>query len=513
MIELTVGRALRLSAERWPEAPALSCQGRVLSHGEVLSLGHRLANGLLALGFRKGDRIGVMLPNGAAWVGVAYAAAVSGLVLVAVNYRFRAPEVAYQLADAGAAGLIYDAAFRSVVDEVRALMPGLRTVVAGRRDPADVGCFQELEQAPDRAPAVDVREENLFYLGYTSGTTGRPKGAMVTHRNRCLAYHYWALEYGIDAADVALHAGPFHHTAPLGFTLTQLWMGGSVVILPAFDAVAALDAMAEGGVTWSFMVPYMYNALLAVPAAERERCDVGRLRFFISAASALPTRTKEGLLAAWPHVGLHEFYGATEAGVVTNLRPQDQRRKVRCVGKAIFDTEVKVVDEAGAEVAPGTVGELYMRGATLFSGYYNAPERTAAAFRGDWCTLGDLATRDDEGYVYIVDRVKDVIKSGGVNLFPTEIEEALLAHPAVYEAAVVGVPDERWGEAARAVVVRRPEVTVTAAELLGHCRGMLADYKVPKSVEFRAELPRNAAGKVLKRVLRDEFWQGREIKV
>jgi acyl-CoA synthetase (AMP-forming)/AMP-acid ligase II len=336
---------------------------------------------------------------------------------------------------------------------------------------------------------------------------------MVTHRNRSLAYHYWALEYGIGKRDVALHAGPFHHTAPFGFTLTQLWMGGQVVILPGFDALDALRALAGAGITWSFMVPYMLNAILHLPAEEHRRHRPGALRFLISAASPLPTATKEGLLALFPETGLHEFYGATEAGVVTNLRPEDQRRKTRCVGKPIFDTEVKVVGPTGEETKLGEIGELYIKGPTLFDGYFNAPDMTAAASRDGWSTLGDLAYLDDEGYVYIVDRVKDVIKSGGVNIFPTEIEEALMRHPAVYEAAVVGVPDERWGEAARAVVILRPGEAPDAAGILRHCRECLADYKVPKAVEFREALPRNPAGKVLKRVLRDEFWRGRRVKV
>ncbi|HET7875145.1 MAG TPA: AMP-binding protein, partial [Methylomirabilota bacterium] len=384
---------------------------------------------------------------------------------------------------------------------------------SGDASPEDLASLADLESAPADEPPGAVSERDLFYLGYTSGTTGRPKGAMVTHRNRALAYHYWALEYGIGEHDVALHAGPFHHTAPFGFTLTQLWMGGQVVILPSFDPLEALRSMAAASVTWSFMVPYMLNAVLHLPAEQHRSHRPRALRFLISAASPLPTATKEGLLARFPEVGLHEFYGATEAGVVTNLRPEDQRRKVRCVGKPILDTEVKVVGPTGEKVKPGEIGELYIKGPTLFDGYFNAPEMTAAAIRDGWSTLGDLAYLDEEGYVYIVDRVKDVIKSGGVNIFPTEIEEALTSHPAVYEAAVVGVPDERWGEAARAIVVLRSGAAADAAAILAHCRGLLADYKIPKAVEFRDSLPRNPAGKVLKRVLRDEFWGGRRVRV
>lgn len=513
MVELTVGRALGLSAERYPDRVALTCGEAAVTHGELNMLGNRLANGLLATGFAKGDRVGVILPNGLDYVVVAYAVAKTGIVMVPLNYRLRGKEIAYHLRDSGAKGLIYGTAFQAAVEEMRALMSGLLTVAAGEASPADVASLEELESAPAHDPPSTVSERDLFYLGYTSGTTGRPKGAMVTHRNRALAYHYWALEYGIRDQDVALHAGPFHHTAPFGFTLTQLWMGGRVVILPGFEALTALRTMATAGVTWGFMVPFMLNALLNLPTDEQERYQPLALRFLISAASPLPTATKEGLLTLFPDVGLHEFYGATEAGVVTNLRPEDQRRKIRCVGKPIFDTEVKVISPMGEEAKPGEIGELYVKGPTLFEGYFNAPDMTAAAIRDGWSTLGDLACLDDEGYVYIVDRVKDVIKSGGVNIFPTEIEEALMSHRAVYEAAVVGVPHERWGEAARAIVVLRPGETAEATEILRHCRSLLADYKVPKEVEFRDTLPRNPAGKVLKRVLREEFWRGHRIKV
>jgi acyl-CoA synthetase (AMP-forming)/AMP-acid ligase II len=210
---------------------------------------------------------------------------------------------------------------------------------------------------------------------------------------------------------------------------------------------------------------------------------------------------------------LFEFYGATEAGTITALRPEDQRRKTRCVGKPVLGAEVKVVGTDGDPVARGEVGEIFLKTPSIFEGYFNAPEKTAAAFRGGWCTLGDLGRLDDEGYLYIVDRLKDVIKSGGVNIYPSEIEEVILTHPDVLEAAVIGVPDERWGEAVHAIVVVRAGRQFDALELIGYCRGRLADYKVPKSAEAREELPHSPAGKILKRTLRDAFWGDAVVKV
>jgi acyl-CoA synthetase (AMP-forming)/AMP-acid ligase II len=299
----------------------------------------------------------------------------------------------------------------------------------------------------------------------------------------------------------------------VGFTLAQLSLGGTATVLPKFDPLDAVRVMKEQKITWSFMVPFMYNAILSLPEEEKRRQDFEALRFFISAASPLPTGVKNHLLDTFPHVGLHEFYGATEAGVVTNLKPSEQRGKIRCVGKPILDMEVKVLNEMGNEVPAGEVGLLYMRGPTLFNGYYGSPDKTAAAFKDSWCTLGDLARLDDDGYLYIVDRQKDVIKSGGVNIFPAEIEEVLTLHPQVFEAVVVGVPDQKWGEAVHAIVVPKSDHKATPDELLAYCRENLASYKVPKSLEFRSDLPRNPGGKVLKRVLRDEFWENHEVRV
>lgn len=514
MIELTLGRSLRLAAERSPDKIAIRCGSESMTHSELNRMGNRLANALGELGLRKGERVGIIMPNSVLYLAAIYAAAKAGLVLVFMNYRFTGREIAYQLRDSQAKALIYGEELAAAVDEARRELPDLQTIAAERAGAADLGALREMAQAAsDAEPAIAISERDIFYLGYTSGTTGFPKGAIVTHRNRSLAYRYWAVEYGFSGDDHYLQSGPFHHSVQVGFTLAQLSLGGSVTVLPKFDARDALAAMKEQEIDWSFMVPYMYNAILAVPEAERRPEDFAHLRFFISAASPLPTSVKERLLAAFPHVGLHEFYGATEAGVVTNLRPNDQRRKIRCVGKPILDMEVRILDEAGEAVVPGEVGHLYMRGPTLFDGYYSSPDKTAAAFRGDWCTLGDLARQDEEGYLYIVDRAKDVIKSGGVNIFPAEIEEVLALHPQVFEAVVIGIPDETWGEAVHAIVVPKSGHPASADELIAHCRRNLAGYKVPKSLEFSSELPRNPGGKVLKRVLRDEFWKDRELRV
>jgi fatty-acyl-CoA synthase/long-chain acyl-CoA synthetase len=505
MIELTVARTLSLALQRGGHCPAIHFNGATITYAALDELANRVANTLLSLGLEKGDRVGVVLPNVPEYVAIAVACAKSALTMVTLNYRFTANEYVEQLENCGAKLLIYSDRFRDVVRDAGQHLPGLWRICLGQRSDGDLGAFHALiAQASPHAPEVSVSEHDIFYLGYTSGTTGRPKGAMVTHRNRALAYHYWALEFGIRGSDTMLHTGPFHHTAPFTFVLTQLFMGGQVVILDHFDPRLVAEAIEHHQVAWGFLVPYMLDRLIA-SADEVSRHNLSSLRFIISGASALPTRTKDDLLKLLPAVGLHEFYGATEAGVITNLRPEDQSRKIRCVGRPVFDTEIEIRDDNGDRIAPGEVGNIWMRGPTVFSGYYQAPDKNAEVFSGDWCTIGDVGRVDEDGYVYILDRRKDVIKSGGVNIFPLEIEEVLRVEPSVEDVAVIGVPDDVWGESVHAVIVLTNGAPIQEDALKAACRGKLAGYKVPKSFEVRSVLPRNANGKVLKRVLRQEF--------
>jgi long-chain acyl-CoA synthetase len=514
MLELTLGRSLRLAAERTPGAIALHYEGEALTHGELNAWGNRIARALRASGLKNGDRLGVMLPNSPLYVAVVYGAAKAGIALILLNYRFTEAEIVYQIGDAGAAAILFDTVYQDKVEAARSELPALRLIAAGARQSGTGMHIDAIaSDQSDREPDDAVSENDILVLQYTSGTTGRPKGAIITHRNRSLAFLHWPLIFGFGGNDIALHTGPFHHSAPFGLTLCQLCLGGSVVVMPAFKADEALRLIGRHRVTWSFMVPYMYNAIFALLSGQPSEDDLSSLRILLSGASPLPTIVKQRILQLFPNAGLFEFYGATEAGTITTLRPEDQLRKVRCVGKPVLGTEVKVLDVEGCSVQSGEVGEILVKTPSLFEGYFNAPEKTAAAFRDGWCTLGDLGRLDEEGYLYIVDRVKEVIKSGGVNIYPSEIEEVVLTHPDVLEAAVIGIPDERWGEAVHLIVALRPGAVLHAGSLLAYCRGKLADYKLPKSVEARSDLPRSPAGKILKRILRDAFWKEVSVKV
>ena len=494
-VPVTVQRALGLAARRRPGKIALRQADATLTYVALDQRAAAIAQALLALGLRRGDRVAVMLPNCFDYIALAIGCAKASLCMVPLNYRFTAAELRHQVDDSQARALVHDALYTSAVVDA-ALPSHVHSICRGLQLDA------LLAAAVDDWQPLQAEEDELFYLGYTSGTTGRPKGAMVTQRNRALAYHYWALEFGIGPDDVALHCGPFHHTAPFTFTLAQLFMGGEVVILDAFDAGAAVDALLTHRVSWSFMVPFMLERLLetAVDAAQAPA-----LRMLVSGASPLATRTKQRVLERFPRTALHEFYGATEAGVVTNLRAEDQLRKQRCVGQPVAEIEIEIRDEAGHRLPePGVVGDIWMRGPTMFSGYFNAPEKTAQVSDGPWCTLGDIGYLDDEGFLYLVDRRKDVIKSGGVNVYPIEIEEVILREHVVRECAVVGLPDERWGEAICAFLVLQAGADEAKVwpRIQALCRIELAGYKQPKTLRRIDALPRNANGKVLKRELR-----------
>lgn len=493
---VTVQRALGLAAQRHGARVAVRHGDTTLTFAELDRRAAAIAQGLMAAGLVRGDRVAVMLPNCADYIVIAVACAKGALCMVPVNYRFTGAELRRQIDDSGAKVFISDTRFDQQIADA-ALPDSVQTI---RRGP-------ELEkmaaQASDTWVLPEAHEDDLFYLGYTSGTTGKPKGAMVTQRNRALAYHYWAMEFGIGTEDIGLHCGPFHHTAPFTFTLTQLFVGGSVVVLDSFDAVSAARVIAQYGVTWSFMVPFMLERVLET---ELDGASAPTLRMLISGASPLSTRTKTRVLERFPKVSLHDFYGATEAGVVTNLRPEDQLTRLRCVGLPIAEIEIQIRDESRKVITePDVVGDIWLRGPTLFAGYFMTPEKTAEVSDGQWCTLGDIGYLDKDGYVYLVDRRKDVIKSGGVNIYPIEIEEVILREQDVRECAVVGVPDERWGEATTAFLVLKD--SANAAEVCRRvqelCQSSLADYKRPKAFRFLDALPRNANGKVLKRDLRE----------
>ena len=497
-----IDTGVRASAARTPGKVALAMGERSRTYAQLVERLDRVAS-LAAgpLGLVKGDRAALMAPNCLEFIEIVLGVAGAGGVTALVNPKLTPPELTYLCNDSGARILFVH---ESLVELARkADLPLVeRIVVIG-----DGGDYESLVQAatPQRPP-VQIDEWDLFALSYTAGTTGQPKGAMLSHRSRSLTFYAMMVEFGCYSQDDrALATAPLYHGAGFAFALAPLAFGGFTEVgPPRYDPEWTLRTLRDLELTNVFFVPTHFNAMFALPAETLAEIRPRHLRTIISNAAPLPQATKEKIVAYFGEGLLHETYGSTEGSIVTNLRPPDQLRKVQCVGLPIPSTEVRLLDDAGQEVGPNEVGELFSRSPYLFNGYWGLPEATAESLRDGWFSAGDLATKDDEGFVYIVDRKKDMIISGGVNIYPREIEEALHHHPAVKEAACVGVKDEYWGEALVAYVVLRGDAALTQEELVAFCEERLARYKLPKSIHFIAELPRNAAGKVLRRELRDQ---------
>ena len=494
-----IADGIRASAEREPEKVALSMGESGLTYRDLVERIDRVSNlALSGLGLSHGDRAALMAPNCLEFIEIVCGLASVGVPPAMVNPRLTPAEVAYIANDSGARVLFVHESLRDALDE-NAFETVERIITIGASGDYD----QLLAEASSIAPRVQVDETDPFCISYTSGTTGNPKGAVLSHRSRALTFFGMAVEYGCySPEDRAVAIAPLYHGGGFAFAVAPIAFGGTCEILARFDPEQVLALVEEHRSTNTFMVPTHFNALFALDEKTLRGADVSSIRTIISNAAPLPQATKERIVD-WIGEGiLHETYGSTEGGIVTNLRPPDQLRKQQCVGRPFPCTEVRLLDDEGNEVAQGEVGELFSRSPYLFNGYWGLPDATDEAFRDGWLSVGDMARKDDEGHIYIVDRKKDMIISGGVNVYPREVEEVLHEHPAIAEAAVVGVADEYWGEAVHAVVALRAEHDASAEEIVEFCSERLASFKLPKKVEFMSALPRNAAGKVLRRELR-----------
>jgi long-chain acyl-CoA synthetase len=487
-----------------PGRTAIEYDGRAISYADLELDSRRLAVGLReGRGLEAGDRVGVLMANRPELLIAILAIARAGLAAVPLPAGSTVRELAHLFADSGLRVLLADEPARADAAHEAAAVAG-RDVGVLPWTPSR-GAAQSaralIERASPGARPGGVEESSAFFFGYTSGTTGAPKAAVVSHRARTLLALAYGHEYGCYApGEHHLIVTPMYHGAGLTRALAPLLAGASIELHPRFDPERAVRAFAAGRVTATFMVPTMFSAIFGLDSRLLE-LGAGALRTVLSNASALPEHLKLAILDRWPAVRLFEIYGSTEAGTVASLRPEDQLRKQRCVGLPLALTEVEVHTADGQPASVDEVGQLHARSPFVFSGYHGDPEATARVMRDGFVTAGDLCRRDAEGYLYIVGRTADVIVSGGVNVYPREVEEYLAEHPGVSEAVVVGVADPHWGEAVHAAVVPERGATPSPAELVAHCRRGLAAAKVPKSVTLMGELPRTPSGKVLRRVL------------
>jgi long-chain acyl-CoA synthetase len=513
--ELILGDGLRLNALKFPGKEALVYQNRRLSYQELNERVNRLANALIARRFTKGDKVALLLHNCSEYLEIFFGLAKTGIVSVPMTYRAIGKDLIYMITHSDARGFIFGEEFEEIVWAIKSQISRVREFwVVGQKALDWAENYEDLLlSGSDREPDVAVRETDPIWIAYTSGTTGVSKGVVGSHRGWVLQISLSSMELKIFEDDTFLNTGPLYHVAPYWSCLSILYLGGKVVLMREFDPLAALKLIEQEKITVASMVPTMFNLILNLPEKEKGKWDLRSLRVVKVGTAPLLTRTKEQILKFFSSAQLYEFYAATELGQVTILKPEDQMRKIRCCGKPFPGVEIKLLDDEGKEVAPGEVGELFMRGFNIFDEYYKNPEATKASRKGQWVSVGDMARMDEEGYYYIVDRKKDMVISGGVNIYPIEIDEVIQKHPQVLEVAVVGVPDEVWGESLKAVVVLKEGKRVTEEEIKKFCEGKLAKYKIPRSVEFVSSLPKTPSGKIQKSIIRAQYWKNQEVKV
>ena len=494
-----------------PNKPAVILGNRELDYATLDRAANRAAAVFKGLGCEPGDRVAIMSFNSIEGFELANGLRRAGVVVVPVNYRLRGPEIAYVLNDSGARVVVAGPDHVDAVVAASSEVKGDVVYVAlGPLVPEGWLSYGELmEGAIDTQPSIAMGDGLAPSMIYTSGTTGNPKGAWRPNGVNIANVLQVISIFELNQSDVHLMCGPGYHSAVSFFSALHQVLGATVVTQPKFEADGALDAIARHRVTTVFLAPTLLQRL--VDAQQKNPRDVSSLRAMILGAAPCPHALKVRAEAAFGKV-LWEFYGATETGINTVLRPEDQLRKPGSCGTAVPGQEIRLVGAAGEDVPDGEPGEFMVRNSWLAE-YYQRPDATGKSLHDGFFSVGDVAYRDAEGYYYICDRRIDMVISGGVNIYPAEIEAVLHAHPSVLDAAVIGVPDEQWGESVKAVVQPRPGVTVTEAELIAFCAGRLAGYKKPRSIDFVDELPRDAAGKLLKRRIREPYWSasGRRI--
>ncbi|MDH4221487.1 MAG: AMP-binding protein [Candidatus Bathyarchaeota archaeon] len=517
MVLLNMGEILNVHGRKHPRKMALKdWRGKALTYHELESRTNKLANGLLNMDLRKGDRIAIMLYNCTELVEIYCALAKIGVVAVPVNWRFVGKEIEYVVNHSDSKAMILYEDFVDVINPVRSRFKKVKEknyIAVGHTAPEGYANYERLiAKSSDRVPEVKIDSKETWMQIYTSGTTGTPKGVVRSHESYILSYLIEAFEFSFSEKDYGMIIMPLYHVNSTFYGPLFLYIGASLYVGrdKGFNPVELLRVISKEKITFTSLIPTHYAMILNVPADERKKYDVSSLRKLLCSSAPVRGRIKKEILKCFPNVELYEAYGSTEAGLVTVLRPEDQLRKLGSMGRECLGTDgITLLDEKGNEVSVGEVGELYSRGPTIFDEYYKDPEKTRSSFRGDFFTAGDLVKRDEEGYYYIVERKDNMIITGGEHVYPSEVEEIISQHPQVFDVAIVGVPDDVWGEAIKAVVVLKNGETATEEEILKWCRRKMAGFKKPKSVDFvsNSEMPRTTTGKILHRKLKERYSQ------
>lgn len=502
-----IGDWLRYHAQHCPGSEALVCGEQRLNYGELNFRSNRLAQALRDRGITKGDRVAVLLLNSNVFLETLFACAKLGAIAVPLNFRLSPAELQFILKDAGAQALIYHPCFYELIAPIRAdtdLRHAIAVTEGNDASREDADYEATLAESSAREPDIAVQHDDPLMMMYTSGTTGKPKGALLTHANlNWIAVNSMLSNIAVRPGDIVLTIAPLFHIGGLSVnTLPALYIGTRVVLQAQFNPVETLRTIERERVNTLFLLPAMWQALTQVP--DFDDYDLSCLQSLTSGGAPCPIPVIEFFQSR----GLRflEGFGMTEtSGSACVLGDEDAVRKNGSVGKPLMHVQMRIVDEQDRDVARGETGELVLRGPSMFLEYWNRPDATEEAFRNGWFHSGDLARQDEDGFYYIVDRKKDMLISGGENVYPTEVEHVLYRHPKIQEVAVIGVPDEKWGEVPLAVVVPRAGEEITLEEMQAFCMDKLARFKTPKHLVAVQELPRNATGKILKRELREQF--------
>ncbi len=512
---LTIGQMLSVQARLYPDRIGARDLDRAMTFRQWNQRACRLANALLGLGLAKGDRVAILAYNRVEWAEIYAATAKAGLVAVPINFRLVGPEIAYVVENAEVAALIVEDELAGALEEVRVGLPipaGNLIYLGGTGAcPAGYRAYEDLiAAAADSEPDQPVSPADPWTLMYTSGTTGRPKGVVRSHKAAALLSLVTEVELGLHREDAALLVMPMCHANSLNFFGAFAYCGAETAIYSrkSFDPEHCVRTLAEGGTTFTSLVPTHYIMMLGLPTAAWAGYDLRRVAKLMISSAPARQDTKRAVMGMFRNSGLFELYGSSEAGWVTMLRPHEQFTKLGSVGReCVGSAPIKLLDPDGNEVPDGEAGELYSCNPHTFDGYWKMPEKTREAFRGDYCTVGDMARRDPDGYIHLVDRKSNMIISGGENIYPSEVEAVLGGHPAVQDVAVIGLPDEKWGERVHAVIIPRDGATPGEAELIAWCKDRIAGYKRPRSYSFLRDedVPRTATGKILHRVLKTQL--------
>ena len=502
-MQTNIGLFLAKRARLEPDKIGLIFEGREITYRDWNARTNRVANGFAGLGVQPGDRVGLLLMNTPEFLECFFGLARIGAIVVPLNWRLAPPEIAYNAGDAGISMLVYGPEFVEAVAAIRDKIPAETFVAVGGETAVSDHSYEKMlsDQSAD-APATTGADDDPLVIMYTSGTTGRPKGAVLTHNN--LFYDSCSVSFSLDwrMGDRVLVALPLFHIGALIYTLINIHVGATTVLMKAFDPTGFLRIIEAHRVDAFLAVPAMLNFMMQVPAYEK--ADLSSVRVALAGAAPVPVP----LIQAWGERGIavQQVYGLTEvAGGAAILNAERALEKVGSTGLPMFHTDIRVVDENGNDTAPGEMGEILIRGPHVMDEYWRNPQATAVTIVDGWFHTGDAGKLDDEGYLYIVDRLKDMVISGGENIYPAEVESVLAGLGQVAETAVIGIPDPEWGEAVCMVVRLKEGASLTLDEVVTHCTGKLANFKIPKKLIITERpLPRTAAGKMLKRAIHEQ---------